>query len=389
MKLNIHTTRQDLFGLIIFDFLHAWRHDLVTGQVPDIEYTITGPGEFIDGYIDILYLDIHEDPFPTWQLNDASRYDFIFVDNHSDPLCTSSKIMIELLNQYDHAYLVIDSFLHPNHEYANRHIPVCADHYAIKEFWLDSRYPTSYFGDKYQDVARKPGMIYINGANRSWRQYSLDLLQQKVSNLPLISNYNKLVETNDSFFESVQDTEFKTFVNNRYQDRYVADTNAKDANSYYNDGVSIGSNGKFGEILPGYIIMKEYFEYSCIVFPESTWQNNELAITEKSWKCFFSKSLPMPIGGSNIHALYNQIGLGTAWNLLPKSLQEFDQIENHQQRYQGVVDAIKWLHDNPDVFGSEQAKQIIDSNYKQCFSVRTHAKTSEVLYNVLLTANKT
>jgi hypothetical protein len=388
MKFNVHSTKKDLTGLMIFDYLHAWRHNLVTNQASDVDYIVTDPGQFLDGYIDILYLDIHEHPFPSWQLDEADRYDFIFLDNHSDALCTSSEIMIKLINQYKHAYLVIDSFLDLEHTYAHKYIPVCADHYAIKEFWIDSRYPTSYFSDHYKDVLRKYNMIYINGTNRSWRQYSLDLLKQEIPNLPTISNYNKLVVTNDSFFESAQDTEFKKFVNDKYQGSYVKETTSKGGESYYNEGIRIGSNGKFGEILPGYMIMKEYFEYQCVVFPESTWQNNELAITEKSWKCFFTKSIPMPIGGSNIHGLYNQLGLATAWNLLPKSLQEFDQIENHQQRYQGVTKAVKWLHDNPDIFNSEQAKQIVDSNYRRCFSPVTHAKSSEILYNILLTGRK-
>ena len=162
----------------------------------------------------------------------------------------------------------------------------------------------------------------------------------------------------------------------------------KDGSTYYNEGIVVGSNGQFGTILPGYLIMKEYFEYRCIVFPESTWQNNELALTEKAWKCFFTGSLPMPLGGSNINMMYNQFGLYTAWNLLPDHLREFDQIINHQQRYQGFAQAVKWLNDNPDSLVGDRARELIDKNYRQCFSTITHAKSSEILYNILLTADK-
>jgi hypothetical protein len=388
MKLNVHASRKDLTGLMIFDFLHAWLHRIDLNQDPDYTYTITDPGDFQDDCVNLLYLDIHANPFPWHQLYQADRYDFIFLDNHSDPLVTSSKETVELMCKFDHTYLVIDSFLHPAHKYFNRHVPVCGDHYAIKEFWLDSRYPTSYFTEQHKSVQRTKDLLYINGANRSWRQYLLDGLKQTVPNLQVISNYNKLVETDDSFFESEQDTQFRNFVNNKYRDFYSEQNEENTSGTYYSQGISVGSHGQFGKIPPGYVIMKEYFEHRCMIFPESTWQNNELALTEKAWKCFVSGSLPMPVGGCNINYLYNQLGLATAWNLLPESMQVFDQVENHQQRYQGVVDAIQWIANNPDSLVSDRARRIVDSNYRQCFSVMPHAKTSEILYNILLTADK-
>jgi hypothetical protein len=388
MKLNVQSSKKDLVGLMIFDFLQAWHHNNHWEQGPDLSWIITDPGDFRQDYLNILYIDLLSDPFPREQLDNADRYDLIFLDNHADPLVTSSEHAVEILQQFDHAYIVIDSYLHSNHAYSQRYIPVFQDHYAVKEYWLDSRYPTAYRPQHYKNIVRDKNMIYINGANRSWRHHSVDMLKHAIPDLPVISNYNRLVRTVDSFFESSKDTAFRKWVNDRYQEQYQPRGQGRDHTNYYQEGIPLGSDGKFGEILPGYLLMPEYYEYRCVIFPESTWQNNELALTEKAWKCFFTGNIPMPLGGANIYYLYNQLGLATAWDLLPDSLKQFDQIEDHQQRYHGFVDAVKWLYDNPEVFQSEHAKQILESNYRQCFSTVTHAKSSEILYNILLTADK-
>jgi hypothetical protein len=123
-----------------------------------------------------------------------------------------------------------------------------------------------------------------------------------------------------------------------------------------------GIDGKFGQWPPGYMLMPLYFEHSCVIFPESTWQNDELAITEKILKCFFAGAIPWPIGGSNLNHLYNHAGFQTAWNLLPAEHQAFDAERNHFRRYHAVVDAIKWLEKNPEVMYTEQARNMIALN---------------------------
>ena len=146
-------------------------------------------------------------------------------------------------------------------------------------------------------------------------------------------------------------------VNDCYQDNSIPEPD-----HYYDLCPTIGIDGKFGKIAPGYFIMPEYFEYACVIFPESTWQNNELAITEKALKCFYTGSLPFPIGGANVNQLYNDIGFYTAWNLLPDNLKQFDQITDHVTRYQQAVVAVDWLNSNYAVFKSDQARSLINQN---------------------------
>jgi hypothetical protein len=136
-----------------------------------------------------------------------------------------------------------------------------------------------------------------------------------------------ILTTLDSQFESNEDTEFRQQVNNWYP------TNNKihETQSEYSTGsVAVGIDKKFGRVIPGYFILPEYFMYRCVIFPESTWQNDELCLSEKICKCFYAESLPWPIGGSNIHKLYNEIGFYTAWNVLPDHLKLFDRYQKQQ-----------------------------------------------------------
>jgi hypothetical protein len=126
----------------------------------------------------------------------------------------------------------------------------------------------------------------------------------------------------------------------------------------------MGIDDKFGKLSPGYIILDEYFDYRCVIFPESTWQNNEVAITEKILKCCYTKTVPWPVGGSNINKLYNQIGFGTAWNLLPEELQLWDSVTEHAQRHQQMAKAMAWLAQHPEMLDTNRAKEITDKNFE-------------------------
>jgi hypothetical protein len=126
--------------------------------------------------------------------------------------------------------------------------------------------------------------------------------------------------------------------------------------------VKLGIDQKFGTIPVGFFHLPLYFENYCVVFPETTWQNNELCITEKAIKCFYSECLPLPVGGSKVNQLYNKIGFYTAWNLLPVELQEFDNTVDHKLRYLQLSHAVKWLSDNPLVFVSDQYKEMVQQN---------------------------
>jgi hypothetical protein len=185
---------------------------------------------------------------------------------------------------------------------------------------------------------------------------------------------------NDVLWESTEDTQFRNWVNEKYQD-----ISTPQPDHYSVSSTTIGIDGKFGQVSPGFFIMPEYFEYSCVIFPESTWQNNELAITEKAVKCFYAGSLPFPIGGSNINQLYNDLGFYTAWNLLPDALKQFDQITDHAVRYQQAIIAIDWLNSNRSVFTDDQFESMINQNRFNFLTCKCDNTSVKKLHNIVQT----
>lgn len=135
---------------------------------------------------------------------------------------------------------------------------------------------------------------------------------------------------------------------------------------YYNNSVECGINVKFGNIPPGYFLTDEYNQYKVIAFPESTWINDELSITEKSLKCFIFGNLPFPVGGRYLNTLYNRLGFITSWNFLPESLKEFDFIESHIERYDLMIESLKWLEKN--ISNSKKFQYAIEKNRRNLYS---------------------
>ena len=159
-------------------------------------------------------------------------------------------------------------------------------------------------------------------------------------------------------FESPQDSLFRDQVNDLYEEVIVRNQET----DYYIKMIQCGIDQKFGSWPLGYDILPEYFEYGCVIFPESTWTNDEVAITEKILKCCFAGSLPWPVGGSNINKMYKDLGFYTAWNLLPEEHQKFDQEKDHMLRYQGLAAATAWLSANKEVLVDDRAKGMLQSN---------------------------
>jgi hypothetical protein len=188
------------------------------------------------------------------------------------------------------------------------------------------------------------------------KHHAIELIKSAAPTVSIKSSIGAKITTTESAYLSAEDRIFCEFVNSRY-------TASRSANWYYRNKVYIGVDKKFGSIPPGYFLIDEYYNNKVIVFPETSWTNNELSITEKSLKCFMARCLPMPIAGANVNKLYNNIGYKTAWNLLPAELQAFDAVLDHATRYQGLATAVAWLHDNSQTFESEDYKQMVQQNH--------------------------
>jgi hypothetical protein len=309
------------------------------------------------------------------------KYDLVFFCNGGEPMSVASDGMKKIFDN-PKVYYIANSYLNTAHHAYGKIIWFPSDLMFCRDFWCRHFYPQFFESAKNKQLPLIGNLIGINGANRANRHYFFSQLNQAIPSLPVMNNYGtwprKLI---DASFESIDDINFREYVNELYKGS--ADYGIEHSPGYYENSVCVGINQKFGKISPGYFILPEYYQYRVVIFPESNWQNNELAMTEKAFKCFFAGSLPFPIGGASINQLYNQVGFATAWNLLPTDLQQFDSIENHVERQHKIIQSIQWLNDNPWVFSTDKFNELVDKNRITFLTVDCQQKSVQQLYQLI------
>jgi hypothetical protein len=277
------------------------------------------------------------------------QYDIVLICNGGEPIAAASPRLKHLLT-HDNVYLIANSYLMA-HELQSKIVWFPHNVMTCRDYWTRHFYPQYYDIVKFEKLQRNNNIAVIGGASRANRAHFFSMLHSVIPELVDQSSFNGGMQAVfDSQWETNEDKAYKIYVNNLYPQRKIDPQESQ--NQYYNKSITVGVGDKFGSIPPGYFHLPLYYENSCVVFPESSWQNNELCITEKSLKCFYAKSLPFPISGANVNQLYNQVGFYTAWNLLPDELKVFDSIADHEVRQQGSINAIRWLHNNSEVFNS-------------------------------------
>lgn len=351
MIINIDTGHS--IATQLFDCLYAYYQSI------DPEYQSQHTIQF-NSYSDSNDINILLLNMPA-ELGDHSRYDLILFCNGMEYYGIGNHVIANNL-ALDNAYLLTQS-------------KVTADHPMFSKFiWMPGTvmlpqprvmnfsyfYPQAYYNISQKHIVRDSNLVFINGSNRSWRQYAADMITNAVPNMPIVSNISTgVTKTIDCYFESDEDRIFRDFVNATYETRML-----DNVDNYYNRKVSIGIDKKFGESPPGFFGLPEYFKYRCILFPETSWLNNDLTVSEKIIKCLIHGSIPWPIGGANINSQYQEIGIQTAWSLLPTQLQCYDSIIDHCERYQKLAEAVQWAADHPEIFCTDQAQHIVDSNFR-------------------------
>jgi hypothetical protein len=294
-------------------------------------------------------------------LPNITDYDLVLLDNADEPLEVSTKIMYDTLQFCDYSYLISNSILKTPHWLEDKIIRSfgCGDGQNFRDYYSRSFYPQYYDFEVSDNRARK-NLVFVNGVNWSWRQHIMQSLINDIPDLPIRSSITQngtCIATNDCFYESSQDTKFRKWVNDHYT------VTRPQEEIQQKNPVWCGINQKFGIIYQSYFLINEYTDYNCIIFPDTGWINHQLVLTEKIIKCFYTKSFPLPAGGSGINQLYNELGFHTAWNLLPSHIQLYDNIDDHQQRYEKFIDAVKWLHNNPGIFETELAQKMLEENF--------------------------
>lgn len=285
-------------------------------------------------------------------------HDIVLICNGGEPIMTASPTVKELLT-HKNVFLIANSYLTQDHELKNKVIWFPHNIQTCRDYWTQHFYPQYFDIQTWKTNKKINSLFYINGANRSHRQLFIDCVQNLNLDITIKNSLtSNIAKLDDSQWETDEDTKFRDWVNNQYNTIKPQEH----VDSYYVNSPIIGIHDKFGKIPPGYFHLPLHFENFCVIFPETAWQNNELCITEKSLKCFYAETLPLPVGGANINQLYNDVGFYTAWNLLPHEFQQFDSILDHQQRYFKLSQAVKWLYTNPQVFVSEHYTKMIEKN---------------------------
>jgi len=352
MKILIRTL-SDSIGHQIIDAWHAYiQHIAKYDNSP--EYILKGSDDDVIDDCDLsILLDYMGD-----QITDdmVATYDIVLVCNGGEFVAVSSPRVKELLVN-DNVYLIANSYL-VDHKLASKVIWFPHNLMTCRDYWTRHFYPQYHDSVEFAQLPRTNYIGLITGANRADRFWFFNALRDAIPQIKNASNFCKnITKVGSSQWETVEDQMYREYVNGLVQTH-----NDEEQNQYYANSVKVGIDGRFGLIPPGYFHLPIYYEYHCVVFPESIWHNNELCLTEKSLKCFHSGAIPFPIGGANLNKLYNQLGFYTAWNLLPKELQTYDSILDHVERNLAIIDAIKWLHDHPEIFHTSEFVQYTHQN---------------------------
>lgn len=356
MKINIIGAIETIADQF-FDYFYAYQQSLDQSDYAcKIEISLDSAPS--PGCINILLIYVGGEIV----YEDLKKFDLILLDNGCEPLETAGAAWVDLLHEYPNAYLLSGGYLGKKHRLSDRVISYNHNLTWFTDSMTRPFYP-HHFSLKKSINFDKKNMIFINGTNRAWRAYFLDLLKGSV--MPDIDLRNvvksKPSKVLDCQFESSHDTEFREWINT-----YIVNEDVQQINNLDNRmRIPIGRNEKFGRMYPGFILIDEYFQYQCIVYPETPWINNQLMMTEKTWKCCLAGTIPWPISGANFHRLMNERGFRTAIDLLPDNYKKFDSIEDHKERYRAQVAAIKYASMHPEIWNSERAINIREQNFRK------------------------
>lgn len=352
-KIKLHVFNESV-GLQAFNRYYAYRQSASrhNNYQSDVELEI-GPPE--DHAINIAFSSM-----PKKEFCDFSKYDLILFDNAGEPLEVSTPYIADQLRRFPNTYFLTGAFVDPPHQLSNKIISFNHNIRLFHDCITRGFYP-QYFDRADTQLSRTNDLCYINGSNRSNRQYMMDLLSTN-NNIHIKSSLGKeITEIGECQFEDQHDNTFRHFANGLYQIAFHKDY-------YHTNGISIGIGQSHGQVSRAYFMLDEYYKFGCVLFPESQWINNQHFMTEKIFKCFVAGTIPWPIAGANLHKMYNHHGYRTAWNLLPPEHQLFDEELDHARRYQMIATAAEWLSNNKHVLSSDLAKEIIQTNSNLFFA---------------------
>lgn len=356
MKINVKTNDLQSHVMIdFFDIYYAYRQAQNRHQNydADVEIVITDRADPVPSHINIAWY------YKPDRFDPDQGFDLTIIDHMNHPFEVCTPTAFDLFRARSECYMLTGSYTTEQHPIHNRTI------WTGMTFNILNPYVRPFFPHYFERQlcqTRDQDIVFINGQNRSHRQYLIECIANVCPSIPVINSYPDVEVLKTSFFEFEYDTKFREFVNAKYKHERHLDR-------YYNQSISVGLAQKFGQVPPGHSIIDEYFKSHCIIFPETAWLNNTIMLTEKIIKCAVTRTIPWPVSGSRTNHLYNILGFQTAWNLLPEHLQSWDDQEDHVVRIDQMMKALEWIRARPDIWLSDTAQDIRNHNYTSVFSI--------------------
>ena len=361
-KINIHLVdgaQRDLTSMQLFDFYYAYcqfknKHNNYTA---DIDIKIGNDLKLDPTALNIGFYNMPERPV------DTSKFDFVLLNANGIAIDNVTQELHCALVNDDKCYLITTTYVADTHPLRNKLIYF--PYFLHNRDYVNRPFYPQFYEPRNKEKTPGKNLIFINGQNRPHRQYMMDLVDNSQVDIRM-SQYGAVSELNiwGRFCESSEDTAFREFVNKNYK---LENTIAPEE-GYYEQSVKVGIDEQYGLVPPGYFPIDEFWDYHCIIWPETSWFNDGIFLTEKISKTSWTKCVPWPVGGANIDVLYNQLGLKTAWNLLPDQLQLYNYELDHVKRYQMCAHAIKWVSENPEILTGPAAQELLENNYNWFFS---------------------
>jgi len=363
MKINVHLANKmnpDVTSLQLFDWYYAYTQ--FKNKHNDYKTNLSikiGPDLPMDqDAINIGFYNLPKHPV------EHEKFDLVILDANQHHLEFVNQEMYNAFINYNNCYLLSGVWVDPTYPRADKIITL-SFFIMNRDFYVRPFYP-QYFDRQMARNRPRQNLIFINGQPKPNRQFMAGLVESVCGPLVTVKKdaYRGQLNVNPCWFETPEDTEFREY----FSDPAVVKYSNMLGKNFYTNSVMIGIDKKFGAVAPGYFLIDEYWDYSCVIFPDTTWLNDEVFVTEKISKCAVSRSIPWPIGGANMDVLYDQIGFKTAWHLLPDHLKSYTYEKDHVKRYRMCAEAIKWLAEHPEKLIDTQALEIIEHNYNFFFN---------------------
>jgi len=372
LQIRIHNLNNNVrYAADIWEYYYSYKQSICYPNKPPIEIIYEDIECFDASNNNVLHVGL--DDLKDFDFEYVNKYDLILFDNTVEHLCVGNTAALEIIKNNINVYFVVGSFVHPEYHLFEKCITMPDDWMSCRNWYTNPKVFLSYGASVNNKKNNK--MIYIGGELRTYRKHIIDLVRE--IGIPILQNSNDITLTTDGGNGTHHDRSFAEECNTDYHFK------SESVNKFY-ERIHFGlPQRKTGEATISYFILPEYQTYSCIVYAESCFINDTIFLTEKTFKCIVSKTHFVFFAGRNTYKLLNDYGLRSILELVPNGL-AFDCIENHKERFKEQIKSLDYLQQHPEIFISDDAVEILNSNYEEFFSGNKFMKPTLNKFNTIL-----